>query len=124
MSASENKASAQAAYQAFSNADLDGAIKNMADDIEWIVPGNSSFSGTYRGKDEVTKFFIELAGKSFQTHPEHFIADGDHVVVLARTTADGQEAESADVLTFKDGKVVKFQTAGDTALQEKIWGSK
>ncbi|MBK5307983.1 MAG: nuclear transport factor 2 family protein [Frankiaceae bacterium] len=124
MSASENKASAQAAYQAFANADLGGATKNMADDIEWIVPGNSSISGTYRGKDEVTKFFVALAGKSFQTKPEHFIADGDHVVVLTRTTADGQEADQADVLTFRDGKVVRFQSAGDTALQEKIWGSK
>ena len=124
MSASDNKASAQAAYEAFSKADLDGAMKNMADDIEWIVPGNSTLSGTYRGKDEVLKFFLSLAAKSFQTRPEHFIADGDHVVVLTRTTADGQEAEQADVLTFRDGKVVKFQSAGDTALQEKIWGSK
>jgi uncharacterized protein len=124
MSAAENKAATQAAYAAFASADLDGATKNMAEDIEWIVPGNSSISGTYRGKDEVTNFFMSLAAKSFQTHPEHFIADGDHVVVLTRTTADGQEAEQADVLTFRDGKVVKFQSAGDTALQEKIWGSK
>ena len=124
MSASDNKASTQAAYEAFSKADLDGAMKNMADDIEWIVPGNSSISGTYRGKDEVLQFFVSLAEKSFQTQPEHFIADGDHVVVLTRTTADGQQAEQADVLTFRDGKVVKFQSAGDTALQERIWGSK
>ncbi|HEX3907474.1 MAG TPA: nuclear transport factor 2 family protein [Mycobacteriales bacterium] len=124
MSASENKAAAQAAYQAFANADIDGATKNLADDIEWIVPGASTISGTYRGKDEVVQFFITLAGKSFTTEPEHFIAEGDHVVVLTRTTADGQHSEQADVLTFRDGKVVKFQSAGDTALQEKIWGSK
>jgi ketosteroid isomerase-like protein len=124
MSASENKAATKAAYEAFANADLDGATKNMADDIEWVVPGNSSISGTYRGKDEVTQFFISLAAKSFKTNPEHFIADGDHVVVLTRTSAEGQEADQADVLTFRDGKVVKFQSAGDTALQEKIWGSK
>jgi ketosteroid isomerase-like protein len=124
MSAADNKAAAQAAYQAFSNADIDGATKDMADDIEWIVPGNSTVSGTYRGKDEVLEFFGELAGKSFETHPEHFIAEGDHVVVLTRTKADGHESEQADVMTFRDGKVVKFQSAGDTALQEKIWGSK
>jgi hypothetical protein len=29
-----------------------------------------------------------------------------------------------DVLTFRDDKVVKFQTANDTAMQEHIWGSK
>lgn len=124
MSASENKASTQAAYEAFAKADLDGATENMADDIEWVVPGNSSISGTYRGKEQVSEFFMSLASKSFETHPEHFIADGDHVVVLTRTKADGQESEQADVLTFRDGKVAKFQSAGDTAMQEKIWGSK
>jgi ketosteroid isomerase-like protein len=124
MSASENKAATQAAYQAFANADIDGATKNLADDIEWIVPGASTISGTYRGKDEVVQLFLTLAGKSFTTSPEHFIAEGDHVVVLTKTTADGQQSEQADVLTFRDGKVAKFQTAGDTALQEKVWGSK
>lgn len=124
MSASENKAAVQEAYAAFAKGDIDGATKNMADDIQWIVPGDSNISGTYRGKDEVVQFFMQLASKSFQTHPEHFIADGDHVVVLTRISVDGHEADSADVLTFRNGKVVKFQIAGDTALQEKIWGSK
>ena len=124
MSASENKAATQEAYAAFAKADLDGATKNMADDIEWIVPGNSTISGTYRGTDEVLQFFMTLASKSFETRPEYFIADGDHVVVLSRISADGHEADSADVLTFRDGKVVKFQIAGDTALQEQIWGTK
>lgn len=96
----------------------------MADDIEWIVPGESTVSGTYRGKDEVTNFFIALAGKSFTTAPEYFLADGDHVVVLTRITAAGQSADGVDVLTFRDDKVVKFQSAGDTAMQEQIWGKK
>jgi hypothetical protein len=124
MSAAENKAATQAAYEAFASADLDGATANMADGIEWIVPGNSSVSGTYRGKDEVIGFFMTLATKSFETHPEHFIAEGDHVVVLTRVSADGHESDGADVLTFRDGKVVKFQSASDTAMQEKIWGTK
>jgi ketosteroid isomerase-like protein len=44
--------------------------------------------------------------------------------VLTCTTADGQSADQADVLTFRGGKVAKFQSAGDTALQESIWGKK
>lgn len=124
MSASENKAQTEAAYKAFSAADLDGAMKDMADDIEWIVPGKSSISGTYRGKGEVADFFVTLAGKGFQTEPEHFIAEGDHVVVLTRITVEGQSADEADVLTFRDGQLVKFQSAGDTALQERIWGTR
>jgi uncharacterized protein len=124
MSASENKAATQYAYQSFGAGDLEGAMKDMADDIEWIEPGESTISGTYRGKDEVARFFTTLASKSFRTEPQHFIADGDHVVVLTRITVDGQSADQADVLTFRGGKVAKFQSAGDTALQERTWGKK
>jgi hypothetical protein len=124
MSASDNKALTEAAYKAFMAADLEGAMKDMADDIEWIVPGNSAVSGTYRGKKEVADFFVTIAGRGFQTEPEHFIADGDHVVVLTKVTIEGQTSDQADVLTFRDGRLVKFQSAGDTALQERIWGTK
>jgi uncharacterized protein len=124
MSASENKATTQAAYLAFSAGDLDGAMANVADDIEWVLPGNSTVSGTYRGKQEVLGFFAMLASKSFHTNPQHFIADGDHVVVLTNVTADGQSYDQADVLTFVDGKVAHFLSHGDTALGERIWGTK
>jgi uncharacterized protein len=125
MSASENKAATQAAYQAFGAGDLDGAMRDVADDIEWVVPGNSTIGGTYRGKDEVAGFFATLASRSFRTEPQHLIAEGDHVVVLTRTTSEGGEsADQADVLTFRDGKVTKFQSASDTALLEAVWGKK
>ena len=97
----------------------------MADDIEWVVPGDSAISGVYRGRDEVARFFQTLAAKSFRTEPQHFIADGDQVVVLTRITADGQSADQADVLTFgPDGKLTKFTTAADTAFQERVWGKR
>lgn len=125
MTASENKAEAQAGYAAFGVGDMEGAMRNMADDIEWVVPGESAISGVYRGKDEVGRYFTTLASKSFKTEPQHFIAEGDHVVVLTRVTADGQSADQVDVATFgSDGKLIKFQVAGDTALQERIWGKK
>src|SRR6478609_1833808 len=117
MTADENIALTKAAYAAFSAADIDGASANLADDIEWIVPGNSTISGTYRGKDEVVGFWIKLAEKGFTTTPEHFLGDDELVVVLTSINVDGQTADQADVLTFRDGKVVKFQTAGDTAMQ-------
>ena len=46
------------------------------------------------------------------------------MVVLARVTADGESSDQANVLTFREGKVAKFQSAGDTALEERIWGTK
>jgi ketosteroid isomerase-like protein len=124
MGAEENIEKTRAAYAAFGNADIDGASAEVDDSIEWVVPGNSAISGTYHGKDEVIGFWIKLAEKGFTTTPEHFLGDGDLVVVLTHVVADGQESDQADVLTFRDGKVVRFQSAGDTAQQERIWGTK
>jgi uncharacterized protein len=125
MTAQENIEQTKAAYAAFAAADIEAASANLDDQVEWIVPGNSTISGTYRGKDEVVGFWISLAEKSFTTTPEHFLGDEDIVVVLTNITVDGRSADGADVLTFNaDGKVVKFQSAGDTAMQEEIWGRK
>ena len=103
---------------------MEAAAADLDDNIEWVVPGNSTLSGTYRGKDEVIGFWMKLAEKGFTTTPEHFFGDDERVVVLCSVTAGGETSDSADVLTFRDGKVVKFQSAGDTALQERVWGSK
>lgn len=124
MSAEENIEKTKRAYAAFGNADIEGASANLDDSIEWVVPGNSAISGTYNGKDDVVGFWIKLAEKGFTTTPEHFLGDDDLVVVLTNITADGESADQADVLKFRDGKVVHFQSAGDTAMQERIWGTK
>jgi len=96
----------------------------MADDVEWITPGNSAISGTVRGKQEVGALWAKFAEKGFTTSPQYWFSDDERVVVLAQVTLAGERADSADVLTFRDGKVVKFQTAGDTAMLERIFGSK
>jgi ketosteroid isomerase-like protein len=44
--------------------------------------------------------------------------------VLTRITIGAEQFDQADVLTYRDGKLVKFQTAGDTAALERIFGSK
>ncbi|MDQ6649456.1 MAG: nuclear transport factor 2 family protein [Actinomycetota bacterium] len=124
MSAEEHLNVVKRGYSAFAAGDIEAAMEPFADDIEWIVSGNSAISGTYRGKEEIGGFFMKLAGKSFTTEPEHFLADDERVVVLTKTTADGQSSDQADVLTFREGKIVKFQSAGDTALEERIWGTR
>lgn len=123
MSSEQNLAAAQAAYAAFSSGDAAGAMADMADDIEWIVPGSSAISGTYHGKQEVGRFWAQIATKGFATQPEYWFADGDRVVVLTRTTIAGEESDSVDVLTFADGKLVKFQSAVDTEMQTRIFGA-
>lgn len=124
MAGEENVENAKRAYAAFSAGDAAGAMENMADDIEWITPGNSAISGTVHGKEAVGAQWAQLAGKGFTTTPQFWFSDDERVIVLTHTTIEGGEADTADVLTFRDGKVVKFQSAGDTALIERVFGSK
>jgi hypothetical protein len=122
--AEQNIEKCRKAYAAFGAADVETAAVDLDDRVEWVEPGNSAISGTYRGKDEVLGFWMKLGEKGFTTAPEHFLGDDDRVAVLTRVSLDGESADQVDVLTFRDGKVVKFQSAGDTAMQERVWGSK
>ena len=75
--ASQNVEIAKKAYAAFAEGDLDTVLSTFDDNVEFVVPGNSTISGTYRGKAEVTNFFGKLAEKSFTTTPSRFLAEED-----------------------------------------------
>ena len=124
MAGEQNVETAKQAYAAFSAGDAEGAMARIADDVEWITPGNSAISGTLHSKQEVGALWAKLAEKGFATAPQHWFSDEDRVVVLTQITVGGEQADQADVLTYRDGKLVKFQTAGDTALYERVFGSK
>ena len=124
MSTSENVETAKKGYAAFAAGDLETVLGMMDDSVEWVIPGNSTLGGTYRGKAELTGMFAKLAEKSLTTTPSRFLADGDVVVVLTQITAGEESAPQADVMTIRDGKIVKAHSLGDTAMQERIWGTK
>jgi hypothetical protein len=123
MAGEQNIETAKRGYAAFSSGDAAGAMENISDDIEWVTPGNSAVSGSRHGKQEVGELWGELASKGFSVTPQYWFADDDRVVVLCHATLAGEEYDSADVLTYRDGKLAKFQTAGDTALLERVFGS-
>ncbi len=124
MAGEQNVETAKQAYAAFSAGDAEAAMARIADDVEWITPGNSAISGTVHGKHEVGALWAKLAEKGFTTSPEHWFSDEDRVVVLTQISVGGEQADQADVLTYRDGKLVKFQTAGDTGLLERVFGSR
>jgi ketosteroid isomerase-like protein len=124
MAGEQNLERTKQAYAAFSAGDAAGAMADMADDIEWITPGNSAISGTVSGKQAVGELWGKFAEKGFRTTPQFWFSDEDHVVVLTQVELAGNHADSVDVLTFRDGKVVKFQNAPDTAMLEQVYGTK
>ncbi len=122
MSAADNKQAAVDGYAAFGRADVEAAMKQIAEDVEWVVAGDNSVSGTYRGKDEVLGFWMKLAEKGFQNTPNEFIADGDKVVVLVTNTIAGETASSVDVLSYdSDGNLARFETFGETGLIDRAF---
>jgi ketosteroid isomerase-like protein len=122
--ASENVEIAKKAYDAYAAGDVETALTTFDDDIEWSIPGNSTLSGDYRGKDKFMELLGKLAEKSFTTTPERIVGDGDDVVVITKITAGGESALQADVLTYRNGKLVKALSIADTALQERVFGRK
>jgi ketosteroid isomerase-like protein len=124
MSAQENKQQAEAAYKAFSEGDAAGAMANMDDGVVWTVGGDSSLTGSYKGKEEIGGLWAKFAEKGIKTEPHDFVADGDKVVVLTTAGLDGESTEAADVLTFnQEGKLTAFEQIGDPAVGNRVFAS-
>ena len=122
--ANENIEATKKGYHAFGAGDLEGALSVFDDSAEWTVNGESTIGGTYHGKGELTELLKRMAEKSTQVEAKHFLADGDIVVVLAEVTVGGETSQEADLFTYRNGKIVKALSFGDTALQERVFGKK
>jgi ketosteroid isomerase-like protein len=120
----ENIETTKKGYAAFNGGDLEAALSVFNDTVEWTIPGDSIIGGTYRGKGELTELMAQLAQKTTSVQPKRFLADGDVVVVQTEVTAGGETSQGADVFTFRDGTISNAQSYGDTAMQERIFGSK
>jgi ketosteroid isomerase-like protein len=123
MGAQENKQTAQEAYAAFSRGDAEGAMRNIDDSIEWTVRGDNALTGVYNGKQAVGELWGKFLSKDFSTSPHDFVADGDKVVVLTTVRLEGETTEGADVLTYRDGKLVAFETIGDTRIADRVFAA-
>lgn len=116
--------SAKAGYAAFSWGDPKAAVDNLADDVEWVIPGDSAVSGTYHGKKEFAAFLAKMRDAGYSQEAELFLGDEQTVMVLFRTTTAGNESYQVDILTYREGKVVKGQCVLDTEQQRRIFGAK
>ena len=126
VSADDNTRLAQSAYEAFGRGDIAALSALMADDVEWVNPGDPAAdpnAGTFNGKEAVLGWFGGLASTlDFTTfEPREFIAQNDKVVTLvyAESTARGTGRpllnHEAHVWTVRDGKLARFQNYQDTA---------
>jgi uncharacterized protein len=111
-------------YEAFAAGDVEKVLDLFNDNIEWIEPGESAISGTYRGKGEVGELMMRFGEKGLTATPQRFLADGDDVVVLTEVSAGGETGQDADVFTVSGDKVARVQVYTDTAMMERVFGKK
>ena len=106
------------AYAALNRNDIDGFVKDFDPHIERIEFEGSSSGGTYHGIDAVKAHVTQ--GRSTWAEgacePERFAAFGDkvgvtcHVRVRLNDQTDWLEGRTADVYTFRNGRVIEFRT--------------
>jgi ketosteroid isomerase-like protein len=114
-----------AAYEAFGKKDIQGILNLCNDDIVFEIHDailNPNEIKTYKGKQEVAKFFEELGSKITYTkfQPTRFLADGDDVAIFVSTefkqNSSGKNYNANYCHHFKtsNGKISYFKGVLDT----------
>ena len=123
----QNKRIITQAFDGLERADPTAFVDSMADDIVWIIEGQSSLSRRYEGKHAIEKELVPALFANFATPyrniAEEIIAEGDRVVVLARgevKTVRGEDYNNSYcfVLRMRDGRIAEVREYCDTALAE------
>ncbi len=98
----------------------------LTNDTEWWAagpPDTLPWAGTYRGREQITRWF-EVLNKTMeynQFEPFESIAQGDNVVVLyhaqgrAKSTGRAFKSDIVRIYTFHEGKLTKVRNYYDTA---------
>lgn len=106
-----------ATFDAFNRHDIDGVMKDFADDcVFYTVGGPEVFGSKIEGAEAIAKAFIAVwtgMPDAHWDHHSHFVV-GDRAVsewVFSGTNSEGMrvEAQGADLFTLRDGKIVVKQ---------------
>ena len=114
MTADENVAIMQRAYDAFNSADVNTLTELFDESAVWHLPGRSSMANDYQGREATFAYFGQLGqetGGTFRAQLERLVGDDDdRVVGIQRSTADrnGKHLDVRDCIVFelKDGRIV------------------
>jgi hypothetical protein len=123
MAGEQNLVTAKRAHAEFSEGDVEGAMAIIADDVVWITPGNSAISGTLRSKHDLAAggpagraAVQDLATVLVLRRGPSRCPDSDH-----GRRRGGRFCRRAHI---SGRKLIRFQTARDTAMLERAFGSK
>jgi ketosteroid isomerase-like protein len=106
-----------AVYEAISRGDWDEAFRDASPNFEMKTPDTNPIAGTYRGPEEVRRFFDEIwaAFSEVAVQPERFIDLDDRIVVflLMRLRPNDSNAtlemRIAHLWTVRDGEIIRCE---------------
>ena len=123
MSARENVQIVKDFFAAIGRGDKEGLVALVAEDIEWIIPGEDwPLAGTHRGRAGVAAAFQKASEEVPFSYPEppEYVAQGDRVLVIGfakgKITATNKAFEDHFVfaITVRDGKLTNIREYIDT----------
>ena len=109
-------------FAAIGRGDREGLLALVAEDIEWIVPGEDwPLAGTHRGHAGL-KDLLKTASETIETstEPREFVAQGDRVLVVGfakgkiKATNKTFEDHFVFAMTVRNGKVANIREYIDT----------
>ncbi|GJE59034.1 nuclear transport factor 2 family protein [Methylobacterium trifolii] len=105
-------------FAAVGRGDREGLLALVAEDIEWIIPGEDwPLAGTHRGHAGLTNV-VETASETIEmalTEPREFVVQGDRVVVVGfakgkiKATNKAFEDDWVFAITVRDGKLTNIR---------------
>jgi ketosteroid isomerase-like protein len=122
MSIERNVQTVKDFFAAIGRGDREGLLALVAEDIEWIVPGEDwPLAGTHRGYAGLADL-LKTASQSIETstEPREFVAQGDRVLVVGfakgkiKATNKTFEDDWIFAITVRDGRLTHIREYVDT----------
>jgi ketosteroid isomerase-like protein len=110
-------------FAAIGSGDKQGLLALVADDIEWVIPGEDwPLAGTHRGHAGLA-YVVQKASEEIETtfsEPPEFVAQGDRILVVGvatgkiKATNKAFEDHWAFAITVRNGKLTNIREYIDT----------
>jgi uncharacterized protein len=122
MSTEKNVQTVKDFFAAIGRGDREGLLALVAEDIEWIIPGEDwPLAGTHRGHAGLADL-LQTASKSIETstEPREFVAQGDRVLVVGfakgkiNATNKAFEDHWIFAITVRGGRLTSIREYIDT----------
>lgn len=131
MGVEERKQMVLNVFSSIAEGNAEPLLDMIDDDVQWTIIGNTLFSGTYKGKQDVLDRLLGRLGERVDGHlhisVDNMIGEGDFLVVQGRgesKTVDGGTYNNTYcwVYKFKNDKVVELTEYLDTEVLTASFG--